>query len=438
MTTAPENTPTCPIDHTTLEGDYARDYFTDPYFTDNPHPFYDHLRSRSPVHPITHGVLAVTGYDEALEVLRNTTVYSNITAPIGPFPPLPFTPDGDDINHQIDEHRHQFPLNEHLVTMDPPRHTKIRRLLGGLFTPRRMEESEDFLWRLADRQIDEFLTTGTVEVLHGFAQPFALLTIADLLGVPETDHDDFRRHLLAQQVGALSEGEALATNPLDYLDTKFTAYLTDRRTHPQDDVLGALAAATYPDGQLPEVVELVRLATFLFGAGQDTTARLITAGIRHLAETPDLQAALRADHTLIGDFVEELLRMDGPVKGDFRLTRKTTELAGRTVPAGTVVMVLPGAANRDPARFEDPHTFDLGRVNAREHVAFGRGVHTCPGGPLARIEGRIAIERFLDRTTTLTINADRHGPVGRRSYRYEPTYILRGLAELHVDFTPAD
>ncbi len=253
MTTAPENTPTCPIDHTTLEGDYARDYFTDPYFTDNPHPFYDHLRSRSPVHPITHGVLAVTGYDEALEVLRNTTVYSNITAPIGPFPPLPFTPDGDDINHQIDEHRHQFPLNEHLVTMDPPRHTKIRRLLGACSPPRRMEESEDFLWRLADRQIDEFLTTGTVEVLHGFAQPFALLTIADLLGVPpETDHDDFRRHLLAQQSrpqrrrGPGHQPPGLPRHQIHHLPHRPPHPPAGRRPR-------ALAAATYPDGQLPEV-----------------------------------------------------------------------------------------------------------------------------------------------------------------------------------------
>jgi len=435
VTAAPENSPTCPVDQ--LESDFARDYFTDPYFTDDPHPFYDHLRSRCPVHPVSHGVLAVTGYDEALEVLRNTTVFSNITAPIGPFPPLPFIPDGDDINHQIDEYRDQFPLNEHLVTMDPPRHTKIRRLLAGLFTPRRMEESEEFLWRLADRQIDEFLADGTVEVLHGFAQPFALLTIANLLGVPEEDHDDFRRHLLAQQVGAMSEADTLATNPLDYLDAKFTGYLTDRRANPQNDVLGALAAATYPDGELPEVVELVRLATFLFGAGQDTTARLITAGIRHLADTPSLQAALRADRALIPDFVEELLRMDGPVKGDFRLTRTTTELAGVRIPAGTVVMVLPGAANRDPARFDDPHTFHVDRANAREHVAFGRGVHTCPGGPLARIEGRVAIERFLDRTTTLTVDDSHHGPAGHRTYRYEPTYILRGIAELHVDFTPA-
>lgn len=414
------------------------DYFTDPAVVDDPHVYFDHLRQQCPVkHLPVYNVVAVTGYDEAVEVLRDADTFSNIIAPIGPFPPLPFQPEGDDISAQIEEFRDQFPLAEHLVTFDPPMHQRTRSLLGKLLTPRRIKENEEFLWGLADRQIDEFLDAGKCELMREYGQPFALLTIADLLGVPAEDHEMFRVHLGAQKPGAMSEADAMVANPLEFLDAKFTAYLEDRRAEPRSDVLTSLAEATYPDGTTPEIIELVRLATFLFGAGQDTTARLITAALQRIAEDAELQKQLREDRSLIPNFVEEMLRMEGPVKSDFRLTRTSTTLAGVEIPAGTTVMVNPGAVNRDPRRFEDPHEFDVDRHNAREHLAFGKGIHSCPGGPLSRTEARITIERFLDRTTDITISEEHHGPVGDRRYSYEPTYILRGLTALHLEFVPA-
>ncbi|MGH3555603.1 MAG: cytochrome P450, partial [Mycobacterium sp.] len=138
--------------------------------------------------------------------------------------------------------------------------------------------------------------------------------------------------------------------------------------------------------------------------------------------------------SLIPGFIEESLRMDSPVKSHARLARRATAVAGVDVPAGTIVMILPGAANRDPRRFEDPHEFRLDRKNVREHMAFGRGVHSCPGGPLARAEGRVSIERILDRMSDITISEAEHGPPGDRRYTYEPTYILHGLSELHITF----
>ncbi|EME14373.1 cytochrome P450 [Rhodococcus triatomae] len=413
------------------------DYFTDPALVADPHPYYDHLRSKCPVHPLpVYNVIAVTGYEEASEIFRNADVFSNIIAPIGPFPPLPFEPEGDDISAQIEAHRDQFPMSEHLVTFDPPQHQRTRSLLGKLLTPRRIKENEDFLWGLADRQIDEFLGTGRCEVMKEYAQPFALLTIADLLGVPEEDHEAFRIHLGAQKPGAMSEADALAHNPLEFLDTKFSAYIRDRRATPRGDVLTALAESTFPDGETPEVIELVRLATFLFGAGQDTTARLITASLQKIGEDTELQKLLREDRDRIPNFVEEMLRMEGTVKSDFRLARKTSTVGGVEIPAGTTVMINPGAVNRDPRHFEDPHEFDADRHNAREHLAFGKGIHSCPGGPLSRTEARITIERFLDRTTDITISEEHHGPAGDRRYTYEPTYILRGLTALHLDLAP--
>jgi cytochrome P450 len=296
------------------------------------------------------------------------------------------------------------------------------------------------MWRLADRQLEEFLGTGECEFIAEYSKPFATLVIADLLGVPEEDHKQFRTVLGADRpgarVGALDH-ESVGINPLQWLDEKFCAYIDDRRSQPRDDVLTALATAKYPDGSTPEVIEVSRSATFLFAAGQETTAKLLSAALQALGDRPDIQQRLRDDRSLIPNFIEESLRMESPVKSDSRLARRRATIGGVDIPAGTVVMLLPGATNRDPHRFEDPHEFHLDRKNVREHMAFARGVHSCPGGPLARVEGRVSIERILDRMSEIAISETKHGPARERNYTYEPTYILRGLSELHLTFTPA-
>ncbi|TVY03524.1 cytochrome P450 [Mycolicibacterium porcinum] len=416
------------------------DYFTDPSLVPDPHPYFDHLRSKCPV--VTepnYGVMAITGFEEATTVLKDTDTFSSCIAVAGPFPPLPFTPEGDDITEQIAAHRAQMPMFEHMVTMDPPDHTNARSLLNRLLTPRRLKENEDFMWRLADQCLDDFIADGKCEFLSAYAKPFSLLVIADMLGVPEEDHEEFRTVLGAPrpgaQVGSL-DGDLVASNPLEWLDEKFISYLEDRRKEPRDDVLTALATANYPDGSVPPVIEVVRSATFLFAAGQETTTKLLSASLRVLGDRPDIQQALRDDRSRIPTFVEEALRMDAPVKSQFRLAKKNTKLGDIDVPAGTTMMVCPGAVNRDPVRFEDPHTFSLDRKNVREHIAFGRGVHSCPGGPLARVEGRVSLERILDRMTDIGIDEQFHGPADDRRYNYEPTFILRGLTELNITFKP--
>ncbi|HTY32708.1 cytochrome P450 [Mycobacterium sp.] len=415
------------------------DFFTDQSLVPDPHPYFDYLRSQNPVLRLPHyGVVAVTGYEEATEVYKDPDTFSNIVALGGPFPPLPFQPEGDDISPQIDEHRSYFPMNEHMVTMDPPDHTRARSVLAKLLTPSRLKQNEEFMWRLADRQLDEFLVNGHCEFISEYSKPFATLVIADLLGVPEEDHKEFRVVLGADKAGRVGglDHESVGVNPLEWLDDKFCSYIEDRRREPRNDVLTSLATAKYPDGSTPEVIEVVRSATFLFAAGQETTAKLLSAALQVMGDRPDIQQQLRDDRSLIPGFIEESLRMDSPVKCDSRLARKATTVGGVDIAPGTVVMVLPGAANRDPRRFERPHEFDLRRKNVREHMAFARGVHSCPGGPLARVEGRVSIERILDRMTDIKINEAEHGPAGDRRYTYEPTYILRGLSELHLTFTP--
>jgi cytochrome P450 len=165
--------------------------------------------------------------------------------------------------------------------------------------------------------------------------------------------------------------------------------------------------------------------------------RLLSTALKVMGDRPDIQQRLRSDRSLLSNFIEECLRIESPVKSVFRLARKTTKVGDLDAPAGTTVMVSPGAVNHDPRRFSNPHEFQLDRRNVREHIAFSRGIHSCPGAPLARVEGRVSIERILDRMAEITIDEDRHGPPSDRRYTYEPTFILRGLTNLHIRFTPA-
>jgi cytochrome P450 len=268
-----------------------------------------------------------------------------------------------------------------------------------------------------------------------------MLAVADLLGVPERDHALFRDQLGAgpshetRGVGSTG-GKAMVHNPLEFLYAQFTAYIEDRRRDPRDDVMTGMAAATFPDGSIPDAIDVARIAANLFAAGQETTVRLFGTALQRIGDDHVLQQRLRDHRELIPNFVEECLRIESPVKGDFRLARVTTRLAGVEIPAGTTVMVVNGAANRDPRRFDKPNEFDVTRTNARQHIAFGHGAHTCPGAPLARAEGRITIERLLDRVDNITISEPVHGPAGARRYDYVPTYILRGISRLHIEFEP--
>ncbi|UGU28652.1 cytochrome P450 [Mycolicibacterium smegmatis] len=422
------------------------DYFSDPAVAQDPYEYYDFLRSRGPVTTEPHyGVVAVTGYQEVMAAFKDHDSFSAVNAIGGPFPPLPFTPEGDDITEQIEAHRHLFPIHEHMVVMDPPAHERARSLLSKLLTPRRLKENEDFMWQLVDRQLDAIIGNqadeGRCEFLSEYAKPFATSAIIDLLGVPDEDRAEFLEALGAApregaRVGAL-DGEPVGLDPLQYLDDKFAGYLAERRREPRGDVLSGMATATYPDGSTPELMEVVKPATFLFAAGQETVTKLLSSAVQTLAERPEFQERLRKEPDLIPVFIEEALRTQSPTKVDFRLARKTTTLGGVEIKAGTVLMLCLGAANRDPRKFEDPHEFRIDRPNVREHIAFGRGIHTCAGAPLARVEGQITVRRMLDRLRDIRIDATRHGPADSRTYAYEPTFLLRGLTKLHIEYDRA-
>jgi cytochrome P450 len=381
-----------------------RDFFTDPEVLQDPAPYYAALREHGPVWREPHrGVVVLSGIEEVLGVYADHQHFSAIVAALGPLVPLPTPAPGKSWAETIESHRETIPMGTQLMSLDPPGHTRHRALTGRLFTPKRLQENEAFMWELADELVDEFAGRGEVELCAAYARPFTLLVIADLLGVPREDHEKFRSWLGAERNAGNPDGEHSGDQVFANLTPYFTRYLEERRTAPGEDIMSQLAGARFPDGELPEVSDLVRLATVFFAAGQETTARLIAAGMRVLAEQPALADALRADPTGIPNFVEECLRLEGPIKSTFRLALEDTRLGDVDVPAGTVVMGSVGAANRDPRVFEDPDFFDAKRRNARRNIAFGHGEHFCPGASLARAEARVSFERLLARLDDLQL-----------------------------------
>ena len=423
----------------------AHDFFRSDRFVNDPYSYFDYLRAQSPVLREPHqGIFMVTGYDEALEVYNDPDRFSSCMSTTGPFAGCPIPLKGhenEDISDLIEQYRDQTPFSDQITTMDPPKHTDHRALLARLITPVRLKENEEYMWELAGKQIDSFIARGECEFMGAYAQPFAVLVVSDLLGVPPEDRIQFRKKLIRQEqehgvgIGGVQEAE-VQHSPLEWLYDTFSAYIEDRRQNPRGDILTGLAAATFPDGSVPEPLDVARIASNLFAAGQETTVRLLSYAFQVIGERPDLQQRLREDRGLIPHFVEECLRIEGPVKGDFRLAKKPTQVAGVAIPAGSFLYIANSAANRDSRQFENPGDFQVERANARLHVAFGRGRHACPGAPLARAEAVVSLNRMFDRTRDIRISEKVHGPPGARRYSYLPTFILRGLTHINLEFDP--
>ncbi len=413
---------------------FEKDLFTDPGLIQDPAPFYAELRKRGTVvREPHHGVFLVSGLEEVLAIYADLDSFSSVIAPLGPFVPLPEVAAGENLADVVASRRHEIPLSDQLPALDPPEHTRHRALLKKLFTPNRLKENEAFMWTLADGLIDEITGRGEVEFCGAYAGPFTMLVVADLLGVPTEDHATLVGWLQGEGDEKNLAGTARANQSgaeiLARLYPYFTRYIEERRATPGDDVMTTLATVRFPDGELPEVADVVRLAVILFAAGQETTARLLSTGMRILAEQPALADQLRAEPEAIANFTEECLRFESPIKGSFRLALRDIEVAGVDVPAGSILMTMNAAANRDPRVFEDGDRFDAKRPTARRNIAFGHGAHFCPGASLARAEARISFERLLARMDDLQL-------VDPSALRYAPSFLIRGLDALPLRFRP--
>lgn len=419
-----------------------RDYFSDFEVLKDPYAFFNAIREQGPIYrPPGKDYLIVTGFEEALEVLRNHDAFSAIIGLQGASAPLPFTPHGSDITAQIEEHRKEFAGGDQVVNLDDEPHTKLRAFINTLFVPSRLKASEAFIERYCDEMVGNAVADGSIELIGEIATPFVTMVVADLLGVPMEDRQLFMDAIAKGPVpGALDGTDPMsggAEHPFAVMGSYFYGYLADRRANPRDDILTEFAHAKYNDGTTPELYDLVQLGMFMFGAGQDTSAKLLGNSMKYLVEDQELQSRLRADPKLIPAFLEEVLRIEGSTKQTARLARKDTRIGDVEIPAGTKILVALSAANRDPRRWDEPNELIIGRRKVAEHVGFGRGKHTCAGAPLARVEVRVIMEKFLQMTSRIELDLDKH-PNGIADLGYEPSFIIRGLQSMHIKLTPAE
>ena len=416
-----------------------RDYFTDRSVLLDPYDFFEEVRARGPVvQREDRDMLFITGFAEAVEVLLNKADFSSSIAGAGPAAPLPYEVDSDDISVKVAAHAESIRAQDLMINYDSDAHTAARSLLNPLLVPSRLKANEAFMESYADEIVREMVTKGGCEVVNEVATPYVTLVIADLLGVPAEDRQQFRDVIDAGPPPGNMDApqESQQSSALAFMVGYFARYLAERRANPQNDVMTDLALAKFPDGSTPDIIEPAKAAMFLFAAGQDTSAKLLGNSMLYLAEHPEMQDRLRAEKSLIPAFIEEMLRLEGSTKMTARLAVGKTKIGDRDVPAGKRIFVGLAAANRDPRRWEGPAEFRLDRPKIKEHLAFGRGAHTCAGAPLARVEVRVLLERFFEHTSRIALSEEHHGPPGARRLDYEASFIIRGLERLHVILTP--
>ncbi|HEX7857750.1 MAG TPA: cytochrome P450 [Sphingobium sp.] len=420
-----------------------RDFFTDHEILVDPYEYFEAVRSHGPIYqPKDKDYLIVTGFNEALEIFKNSSDFSASIALQGAACPLTFTPEGPDISAQLEKHRSDIIGHDLLVNLDGNAHTNLRALVNRLFVPSRLKSNEEYMVELAEEMIRNAVAKGGCELILEIAAPFVTAVVANLLGVPKADEKFFMDLILAAPPpGSLNSEDNDYRNeehPMIIMGRYFTKYIQDRIDEPRGDIMSELAHATYPDGTKPTLQELVNLSNFMFGAGQDTSAKLIGNAMRYIVDVPGLQAKLRDDPSLIPLLLEEVLRLEGSSKMTARLTLRDTVVGGMPIKAGTRIGIALAAISRDPRRWDDPHAFVLDRPRIKEHLSFGRGAHTCAGAPLARAEVRILFEKLFQYTSYIELDEAKHGTPGNRKLNFEPSFIVRGLSELQVDLTPAE
>ena len=395
-------------------------------FIDDPYPAYAWLRGHAPVHRtrLPNGVEAylVTRHEDVKAVLADPRLSKNAAESFPGWKPGRTGIPGE----------HRSGVAAHLLNLDPPDHTRLRRLVAKAFTPRRIADFEPAVRRIADRLLDACEAAAAesgaaVDLIRGYACPLPVAVILEMLGVPEEDQAIFHEWAF----GVVDRGGARGGVARSV--RRIRGYLREiihkKRLNPGDDLLTALVRASDHGEQLSED-EAAAMAFILLFAGFETTINLIGNGTLALLTHPVQRARLAADPGLLDAAVEELLRYDGPVEfATWRFTTEPISVGGVPIPAGEPVLAVLAAADRDPARFADPDELDLGRT-PNGHLALGHGIHFCIGAPLARLEGRIGFERLLARFPDLAL------AVPPDALRRHSGLIMRGLYELPVRLDP--
>jgi hypothetical protein len=387
-----------------------------PEFYANPYPTYRALRENAPVKRLPNGSYFLTRYDDLVAAYKATRVFSSDKK-------KEFAPKyGDSLLY---EHH-----TTSLVFNDPPAHTRVRRLIMGALSPRAIAEMEPDLIGLVDRLLDGLAAKGTADLIEDFACAIPIQVIGNLLDVPVDEREPLRDWSLAI-LGALepvisaqvfTRGNKAVKDFLGYLEI-LVAQRRARPGNPERDVLTRLIQGD-DNGERLTVKELLHNCIFLLNAGHETTTNLIGNGLVALSDHPVEKQRLIENPSLIKTAVEEMLRFESSNQLGNRMTVEAVELGGIALPAGTPVTLCIGAANRDPRQFTDPENLDIGRTPNR-HLAFGTGAHQCAGMALARLEGAIAISRFLARFPNYALTGEplRGGRVRFRGFLRVPCAV---------------
>lgn len=386
-----------------------------PELRENPYPFYRQLREQDPVHwsELTESWL-LTRYDDVVSVLKSPMFSADRRRARNRIAQM--------ITAQQDES-----LLARATTMlgaDPPEHTRLRNLVSKAFAPRAVEAMRPRIQRLAVELLDA-ADPDDFDLIRDLAYPLPVIVIAEMLGVPPARRAQFKRwsdDIVATLGGPFvaPEVQERGLRAAHEMAEYFAGVIEERRADPQDDLIsGLIAAEERGDVLSPE--EMIATCILLLAAGNETTTNLIGNGMIALARNPDQRRLLTSDFSLIESAVEELLRYDGPVQSTARVALEETEIGGRTIEPGQLVMTSLAAANHDPAQFARPDELDLTRQDNR-HVAFGFGIHFCLGAPLARLEAQTAFVELLSRWPEPELVRDQ--------VDWGPSFILRGPKSL--------
>jgi cytochrome P450 len=394
-------------------------FITNPAVRADPYPFYDEIRAAG---PLVHGRLGVLSASHAVAttVLRSDAFSAGLDA--ARIPPA--------IRRAMKATRNERilgPLDPpSLLVVDPPDHTRYRRLVSNVFTVRAIEAMRPRIELVAADLLDQMAAESTVDLVARYASLLPVTIIAEILGVPVAQRAQFLEWGGAAaptlDLGLRYRDFRRAEIAIEALSDWMRGHFARLRADPGSDILSKLVTLT-DDGERLTEVELLAIANLVLAAGFETTVNLLGNGAVLLMRHPDQVAVLRAEPALWANAADEVLRYDAPVQVTGRTSTRDTEILGERVPAGRMVVTLLGGANRDPAVFTDPNAFDVRRANAREHVAFSSGVHYCLGAALARMEGEIGLRALFDRFPDLALAGE---PVRR------PTRVLRGYAVLPV------
>ncbi|WP_412027174.1 cytochrome P450 [Deinococcus yunweiensis] len=368
------------------------------YSLQNPFPWYAALRAAAPVmRDPQSGMWMVFDYAGVQRTLSDWKMFSSQRG----------RPQGKDAEHA---------LSTSLISTDPPRHRQLRSLVEQAFTPRQVRALEPRIAELVDELLSAVQGTGGMDFIRDFAYPLPVIVIAEILGIPASDRDAFKRWSDAVVTGDPSGSREMGAY--------FARLIEQRRVEPGDDLISGLIAAQL-EGEHLDTQELLGFCILLLVAGNETTTNLLANTLLCWQDAPDAHAQVLADRALLPGTIEESLRFRSPVQSMFRVAAQDVELGGQLIPEGSPVLAWIGAANCDPAQFPDAGTFDPARTPNR-HLAFGNGIHFCLGAPLARLEASVALGAVLDRLTNLRVVDTPLEPI--------PSQIVYGVKSLPVTF----